>query len=406
MHVKKTNIVDIAMMQLIIIMLAFKDFNSLAQLSQLIAFSVVVLNEFVKRRGRFRKYVAQYAVYKALFIVWCALSAFWSVQPSVVSGQVQAIILRTITGITILLYVKDVNSRDKFLKYCVFAGIVLCVRLFVTVPLSAWGADRVGIYLAHNKANSYGYTGITYVLGVITVYLIVFENLLDKRIRYSLIVVFSIVSFLSGSKKLLIILVVTFLIYIIYKSKNVAYVLKNMMLFSALFAVCLCCIFYVQALYNVLGQRLLAFMSYFFSDVNASADLSTINRAVYLKLAMEWFKTKPLIGLGIDGFRYVNPQGCWAENNFVELLADLGIIGTVIYYLPPLYCISPVLKKMKKNERNMQITIIFVALMIIDYTMVTYGNTSLQFHLAFLFSLAHLCYTAQRKERVENECYL
>ena len=96
----------------------------------------------------------------------------------------------------------------------------------------------------------------------------------------------------------------------------------------------------------------------------------------------------PIIGVGIDSFKYYNSfQFSWAECNYLELMADLGLVGIVVYYTPHIYIIKT-MKIIKRNKESVSLmmVVLFLVLLFIDLTMVSYNETHLQLYLSILFS--------------------
>lgn len=387
-RIKYLDIVDFAILQMVIVILAFKDYGSIAIITQCMAFGMICLELALNRESTIHPSCIKYIIYKMIFILWCLLSSLWAVYPNVVISEVTTLGLRAITGLTLILYMNTQVRRRKLISFMAVAGMILCLRLLIVVPITQWGNRGIGNYLAHDRNNSYGNTGITYVLGVISVYLLTDSRVLGKKVSYSLATIFTIISLFTGSKKQLIFLIVTMLLLGILESNNISKLLKNLGCIAILIGAVLFLIFKVDLLYNVLGQRIIAFFS-FFTSVGAESDASTITRSQFLKAAWQVFLQHPIVGIGLDGFRYVNPyQRTWSENNIVELMADIGIIGAILYYTVPVHIIHSVMKRIRmRDSRDIQILIAMVCLIFIDITMVSYANSTLQFHLAFVFAL-------------------
>ncbi|NUM88849.1 MAG: hypothetical protein HUU37_06575, partial [Bdellovibrionales bacterium] len=47
---------------------------------------------------------------------------------------------------------------------------------------------------------------------------------------------------------------------------------------------------------------------------------------------LQLWQQAPLFGNGLDAFRGLSGQGTYAHNNYVELLCDLGLLGTLLFY--------------------------------------------------------------------------
>src|SRR5690606_29786498 len=75
-----------------------------------------------------------------------------------------------------------------------------------------------------------------------------------------------------------------------------------------------------------------------FSRVNRITDTisgdevenSSLHRIYFAVEGWEAFKKKPILGYGVNSFRYY--YGLYSHNNFIELLFGLGLIGFLTYY--------------------------------------------------------------------------
>lgn len=390
MKIKKLNLLDISILQLCIIMIAFNDWSSLAIFSQVIAFGIICLDCLKKQSIKISISTGKYIIYKGLFVLWGCTGLVMSAYSQVVSSIIISLCLRTMTGITVLMYIKDNNRRLKFMKHLIIAGCVLCARMIIVVPIAAWGTERVGIYLSHNPANSYNNTGITFAIGIIIAFLFYEKEVIkNNKLRILLIIIFSIFSLFSGSKKQIFFIVASIIVYAICTSKTPLKFVRNLLGIIVSLGILAFLIFKVDALYNVIGERFLAFLSYFSEQNNSMADASTISRGLYLKDAWRVFKLHPVFGVGFDCFKYFNVYAsCWAENNFMELLADVGVIGVILYYLLYVEMIKGLFKRINKYHHflDIEILIVLVCMMIVDFTMVSYANSILQFHVTFLYA--------------------
>ncbi len=97
-------------------------------------------------------------------------------------------------------------------------------------------------------------------------------------------------------------------------------------------------------------------------------DKSTQFRYDYAKEALGLFLEKPLAGIGIDNFKSLNIG--YAHNNYLELLADLGIVGFILYYLG-LYTFFRKIQKSKHIMKNLFLFFLLLRL-VADLTIVSY----------------------------------
>ena len=108
---------------------------------------------------------------------------------------------------------------------------------------------------------------------------------------------------------------------------------------------------HIQIFYDAIGYRIQSFLSFFGKNNIANTnDLSTLSRFSFLKDAYSTFLKHPFIGVGIDSFKYFNTlQFSWAECNYLEILADLGVLGFTIYYIPHIKIMSRFIKLKKRK---------------------------------------------------------
>ena len=93
----------------------------------------------------------------------------------------------------------------------------------------------------------------------------------------------------------------------------------------------------IDFLYQFVGRRLESFLR--FVMLGDGGDASTTGRARLIDFGLNLFKVSPVYGHGIGTFKslFSLTHGSWltsADNNYVELLADVGIVGFLSYYVP------------------------------------------------------------------------
>lgn len=400
MTIRKDFMVDLLVALNIIIILAFSDYGMLCKAIQVTSCCIIV---FLNVKKRFKIKSLTFIFLKLFFVLFCGISYIWAVNTSNIINWSFGIAFRIINALIMIFYIKDEEHWRKFVYFLFIAGLIFCIRMIIVVPFSAWGNERVGVYLAHDGGNGYGFTGITYVLGMISTIIISSENVFkNKKSKWVFGIIFALFSLMSGSKKQIFILAITLLSLAFLKSKNQKVLIKNIILVAISFSVVVFIIMRVEILYNAIGVRMVSFFNYF-SDNQIDADASTISRANYMQEAFQIFLKHPFFGVGIDCFRFVNSYATvWAENNYLELLADLGIIGTIIYYIPHFIILKGV--KQRSKLRNDIDTVIFtsiICLLFIDFSMVSYASQELQFFLSFIFISNYMRGEQYKDERLK-----
>jgi O-antigen ligase len=79
--------------------------------------------------------------------------------------------------------------------------------------------------------------------------------------------------------------------------------------------------------------RLFNLLSFFREEDLLVREQSVFLRALFIEVGLELWRERPLVGYGMDSFRYVSGLGSYAHNNFVELLVGGGIVALGIFLL-------------------------------------------------------------------------
>lgn len=387
---KKNNLNDYLIYVLIISILAFKDYSTEYFIITICSFGICLLRKTKNGNITNKKDNIKFIMNKLIFVTYCLVLSYLGSYGGYSRTVIYGMCLKIINSITLLCYIDSQEKVDKVSKVIVLSSVLLCIRLIINVPISAFGHKRIGIYLSHDPGNSYGYTGITYVLGFAIVMLLTKKDVIKNSwLKWGLIVVFLIFSILSGSKKQIFLLLITIIVMTFYNTKNLGKLIKNMFISGVTILILFVAIFSNSYLYSAIGIRLVGMKNYFFSDDIETADDSTVGRANFSKEAKRVFKENVINGVGLGNFMYYNKYAlCWAENTYLELLADTGIIGFSIYYSIYLNILIDVYNRRKeKNNNNLVIIAMILCYLFVDYTMVTYSVVTLQFYFTYCYCI-------------------
>ena len=202
------NFLDIFMCVFVCTFLSFRDYTNVIIVESLLLLASLVFNRL--KTGRIKKHILKFGTYKLLFIILCIISSIWSSNNNI-DHLCISMIYRVLICLCVLVYVDSEKNFVKLLKFCIIGSCILCIRMIIVIPMSAWGNARVGNFLSHDPDNSYGNTGITYVLGVFSAILIGDKDgilIRNNKMRFLLTVIFTIFSLMSGSKKQIFIILI------------------------------------------------------------------------------------------------------------------------------------------------------------------------------------------------------
>lgn len=160
-----------------------------------------------------------------------------------------------------------------------------------------------------------------------------------KKNWYTLlpVILFTIIIALTGSKKGIIDLVLGTTIVMFFGRQDIK---NNKIARYALGVVILCVILFLVLELPVfaLVKARMELMIGEITGTGTKIDYSTVERQKMLLVGLEQFKKTPILGIGIGASGKLTASivgfETYLHNNFVELLATGGIIGTLIYYIP------------------------------------------------------------------------
>lgn len=148
---------------------------------------------------------------------------------------------------------------------------------------------------------------------------------------------------------------------------NPTKVIRNLLLIisSSLLAIYL--IFEVPFFYELIGWRMEGMISLFKGNT-LEMDSSALSRVRMVKSALNVFYDNLLFGVGLDNFRFLNAvRLTYAHNNFVEIAADLGLLGLIAYYWIFVYIVFDYLKKYKKHSKMRTFLFVVVVVYFINH---------------------------------------
>ncbi len=129
--------------------------------------------------------------------------------------------------------------------------------------------------------------------------------------------------------------------------------------------------------FNVLGEGLAH------TDSRAG---STGIRIYLAEIGLDLFKNHPLVGVGVNNFRAYAPGGLYSHNNYVELLAGVGLVGTMIFYSIYVFIFQKILQ-VHKIDMKFIFSFFLLVLLGMDIASVTYYNKLILYTLLMTYMI-------------------
>ncbi len=338
-----------------------------------------------------------YMAWIAVFTSFCLLSYIWTEYPSV--SMKNFLYNNLITMIPLAMYLRTKDRIESFVKIVIAVVIITLVYALtlggVTIGDTGDAARFAG------ESETWNANGIGTMAAICTLFCTFFYEKYKQK-KYIWIMLFCIaVTLVSGSRKSLLLIGIGILIYNALQKGEKKYI-------RLLIAGVACVIVYylimnVEVLYYAIGVRIESAIAGIMGN-RRGADNSFLIRADLIEYGLKVFSENKLKGVGVDSFRYYyllhSGKEYYAHNNYIELLADVGIFGTVIYYVFPFrVLIKSWLMSHKKISLWMRIIpSIMGAVLICDYAGISYNNRFIQ--VVFLLCIA--MYNCERLEKDET----
>ena len=391
MKIKMDNVICYSILLLIIGLCALRSISIVMYIVQIIFLFLMALNIMKKKKIKINGYICTYVLYA----IFALSSVIWAQSSKNFISAYKPLIQLVVICVLLCDYV-DTKSKIQFVFNCVLiSSIVLALFLFIKTPASAWRDSLKVSTNASSSANRIGpsigfqpnWFGIICAFSIVLwIYYLTIEKK-HKKIAIIMIIVLCILVIFTKSRKAIIISVIGPIMYwLLYKPRK-----KELMILipiSILFIVgLLWAIFNNAFLYKMIGFRLIGIFG-MFSD-RVTADASVLTREDMVKIGWNLFLSHPIKGVGFGNFAYYyyNYYSGWAEtyahNNYIEILADTGAIGFILYYIVPFYMICCLIRNWRifidKDRKLSAFLLTFMLVrLIMDYGMVDYDDEFVQ----------------------------
>lgn len=359
---------------------------------RLIASICIVLSGVNLCRFRSRG-ISKCAVWYLTFIAFAYISSAWAVDDLVAKSIITTLLRIAIVGIFLQIRVEARDDINRILEIYVWATLYSCVAIALTM-MTMYSFDMLTLT---RYGDTFGYnSNLTAMMCAISSTICIARMKVHPIRNVAFVAFFAVIVALCGSKKGVIGLVLGFLIVLLFKEKGG----KKIVYFFIGLLVGFFIFFFVimnPTLYDIIGHRLVAFWDILIGE-NAYSQ-STVERMELIRQAVDVWYNNFFFGIGMNNFSIVQTvsKGYYAHCNYVELLADLGIIGFILYYSLPVYL---VFSKSSIRYDSFVLKGIVVLLLFFDFALVSYQLIQFQIFYWLLASA-----TIEGCRLNEDRCY-
>lgn len=267
-----------------------------------------------------------------LVFLWGLLSCFWSKNISEFKSYTMTSFPVVLCSVVCLSsYIGGCIDSDRFLRLVILAGLIAGVRFCLYTD---WSGLSDGIYLRgsfggllDDVTNYNSYTAVLTTPCVLALYCAIVKH--QKKAIFPAMFLFAML-LLGGSRKNLVAIPITALFFSLFTGNGTKKLKALLILLLALVV----SLYLLETLPVLSGIRssLEGMCNGLSQADDAKVDGSTEERMYLMEQGIRVWMVHPFVGVGWHNYRYYNDVGLYAHNNYVELLASLGIVGFLLYY--------------------------------------------------------------------------
>lgn len=315
--------------------------------------------------GRLLEQYRRYYLWQGAFIVFIIISTAYTTDPNP-SSHVWVIFKILLKVTTVAIICKNFDGVKKLMLCLAFVGLAVFITLYSRGLLAI--TERLGYDIMGN-ANSFGLMATVFFTGAL---FSVFDTK-SKLLKYILLVAVLcdiLLMILTGGRKFLL-----YSIVFVFSSLLVKGSVKPARLFLVTLIVGL--IVYIGAFFIMHNEFLYDAIGYRFAGLSGGeAEGVDVQSAIMLR-GLEMFYQKPILGWGVNAYSFSSGMGLYAHSNYVELLADFGLVGTIIYYSNYIWCISVMWRFRKRRDEEFKLYFpLLISIIVIEIFSITFNQTA------------------------------
>lgn len=322
-----------------------------------------------------------------LFCLFAILSIKWACNKALSLEMSKTLVINVIT-IYCFFYLVNFNKKriDLVLKSIMIFPILLELRAIYYGGIFGYLNSRISGTISGNTVGMCSAFGAS-----IALYYILKKN--KTSLYITLFITNIMILILSSSRKAILCLLIPVGVLYVFNNKNrLLNIIFKLIVLSIITIGVYYLIINIEFLYNTIGHRMESLINGLIGNGD-NIDASAKTRMNLITWGLEWFKENKWIGYGVDNYRVMlttthpdYPISYYAHNNYVELLVDLGIVGTVLYYFNYIKIIFiGFIKKRKMSNCGLVFIGILIAILISETGLVSYYDKYIQMMLASIW---------------------
>lgn len=349
-----------------------------------IAIAAVILIQDGRLLGQYRRYY----IWQGAFILFIIISTAYTTDPNP-SSHVWVMFKILLKVTTVAIICKNFEGVKKLMLCLAFVGLAVFITLYSRGLLAI--TERLGYDIMGN-ANSLGLMTAVFFTGAMSSF---FETK-TKVLKYLLLVAGLsdiLLMILTGGRKFLL-----YSMVFVFSSLLVKGSVKPARLFLVTLVMGL--IVYIGAYFIMHNEYLYDAIGYRFAGLSEGEAEGVDDQSAIMLRGLEMFYQKPILGWGVNAYTFSSGMGLYAHSNYVELLADFGLVGTIIYYSNYIWCISVMWRFRKRRDEEFKLYFpLLISIIVIEIFSITFNQTA--YIPLFIMLISGYCYRLNSQSYVK-----
>ena len=394
------NLLEGAVFLLCVVLYAVHDLPILLYGIQ--GFSLVVI---LKYRRKCNKSILLMWV---LLLIWTLLSVFWAEDTNHAIKFIREISHCGIVCVIVSMYFTDQESIEKTISMICTASIIMIVYFCFKTPLSEWKQALYSTASAASSSDRFGRTigmhpnSFGAICALESACWFYQWKKKHKKTYLLWAMMLIILMLFSKSRSSMLTLAMIVGAYLFFENGLNKKAISN---FCVLILFCFISLFFVLNngfLYKLVGYRIKGVLAYIIGE--GTIDASVLGRETLIDAGKQIIFDHPFLGVGAGNYSniaYANNyiwRDVFSHSNYIEIWADLGLIGIMLYYLPRFYCLYRLLKiretriVLKKNQLCIFCLALMIAFLVSDYFKLRYDSETSQ--IMIMMCMTYKIYSA------------
>lgn len=338
----------------------------------------------------YKKLFNAFSVWIIIYTLFVLSSVLWATYNEFAKQSALTVVYTTVCSLAIpLLLINNKKDLEFFYKIIIILPFIYYIYylIFYDVP---------NIFNLRQGASNQIYNNIGLYAAYSFLFVMIYQAGKEKKCTYYNVFygIDLLLVIISQSRKSFIYVGIIVILSLIFESKNILKTLLRIFL-----ALGLLILVYQAVKIGLLGDSMKELLLSFEGD---ASDSSYVGRMNQFDISMGLFNQNRLLGLGIGSIEYVcrfihGQSAPIVDNDYLDILSDLGIMGLVVYYGFHLYLlIQYITNKRKWDKKNLLFFILLIILFIQGFLIRGYFNN---FYIPILLYLIYCDIRRIRQEK-------